>query len=604
MNSDSREQFETLWTNFLEGELDDAETDLLRELLTSDEELRQMAIELYQTHRLLGLLIQEESTGNDGFIEGVMSEVLRHQESFDSRAMKRVREQAQAQSRSAPALVRQRPVPSTWHRKWMTVSMMGISLLMMIWLAGKVLRDDQRLAHRGNDGQSTTVETVEPPVKFSRVAKARFFGELTPAADSTVTLHQSYVLMSGMVELLFPGGAQAIIEGPAVFEAQPDNCLAVNLGRCSVHAPDGAEGFRVETPDTRVVDRGTRFTVDVSEFNETKIQVVEGIADIYKSASPRSASRGLRPDTLNLEVDENEFATTTGARAEEVRLRSKEAIKVLAESGFIVTPEVFDAQRHRMQLPDRVVSYTATLNEADGKSELLETVTVQRGGEEVTYAADDLIPVELIGFRVSRNQGRFDHVLGGEELVGHPAQALADHSLVTGVINPGGSVASLQSSPVLNSDPENNVLGTPGMAVRFARPVKNGPGPDIVFFEIHPLPSPADGDAFHVSPLQLTSGKKSHTIREYDLSVNSPEALPVTRMLAHEAERGEIESLAALQKAKFSLRPVRLEYRALAVGIDLSDLGYAPGEEAEGLFIQDAEDNDIYVDPVLIGGLP
>ncbi|MEX2357716.1 MAG: hypothetical protein WEE51_05260, partial [Pirellulaceae bacterium] len=84
MNSDSREQFETLWTNFLEGELDDAETDLLRELLTSDEELRQMAIELYQTHRLLGLLIQEESTGNDGFIEGVMSEVLRHQESFDS----------------------------------------------------------------------------------------------------------------------------------------------------------------------------------------------------------------------------------------------------------------------------------------------------------------------------------------------------------------------------------------------------------------------------------------------------------------------------------------------------------------------------------------
>ena len=33
--------------------------------------------------------------------------------------------------------------------------------------------------------------------------------------------------------------------------------LVMKLGRCSVHAPDGAQGFRVETPLTAVVDLGT-----------------------------------------------------------------------------------------------------------------------------------------------------------------------------------------------------------------------------------------------------------------------------------------------------------------------------------------------------------
>ena len=47
-----------------------------------------------------------------------------------------------------------------------------------------------------------------------------------------------------------------------------------------------------------------------------------------------------------------------------------------------------------------------------------------------------------------------------------------------------------------------------------------------------------------------------------------------------------------------------MQFRGLAVGIDLSDLGYARGEFVEGLFIQDALDDGHYVDPVFIAGLP
>jgi hypothetical protein len=42
----------------------------------------------------------------------------------------------------------------------------------------------------------------------------------------------------------------------------------------------------------------------------------------------------------------------------------------------------------------------------------------------------------------------------------------------------------------------------------------------------------------------------------------------------------------------------------LATGIDLSDLGYPKGQRVSGLFLQDALDNKLSIDPMFIAGLP
>ena len=47
--------------------------------------------------------------------------------------------------------------------------------------------------------------------------------------------------------------------------------------------------------------------------------------------------------------------------------------------------------------------------------------------------------------------------------------------------------------------------------------------------------------------------------------------------------------------------------KGLAVALDLSDLGYAPGASVDGLFLQDAQDAGSprhLVDPTFIAGLP
>ena len=85
--------------------------------------------------------------------------------------------------------------------------------------------------------------------------------------------------------------------------------------------------------------------------------------------------------------------------------------------------------------------------------------------------------------------------------------------------------------------------------------------------------------------------------------MESPAALDIASFNVFRFEEpinspGELERIACVPQRQV------VKFRALAVGIDLSDLGYADGEEVAGLFIQDALDDKHYIDPVFVGGLP
>ncbi|MFN9974556.1 MAG: hypothetical protein ACK58T_32160, partial [Phycisphaerae bacterium] len=100
-------------------------------------------------------------------------------------------------------------------------------------------------------GSSRKTETVRSDLSNTRLinaSRARFFDEFAPDMKSNLVLKHEYTLTEGLIELAFPNGAIAIIESPAVFRVVADDCLAMDAGRCSVNAPRGAEGFRVDTP--------------------------------------------------------------------------------------------------------------------------------------------------------------------------------------------------------------------------------------------------------------------------------------------------------------------------------------------------------------------
>ncbi len=575
------ERFSELWTDYLEGELEEAGLVELQELLATHDFLLKQAAGYYRTHRLLGLLATDQADGDEQFVRDVMQKLPEDSDSFSRGVMQQVKSQSSITENSVCAA----PVEnskSAWRRVasqggWI-VAFLSVIALPMVWYAA-------------NHRIETLDKVVKQPagnVQFASLSHARFLGEMSPAIKSTITLKREYVLLSGLVELAFPRGASAIIEGPAVFRILSDECLALDVGHCSVHAPEGAEGFRVDTPVTRVVDRGTRFSVNVSEASETEVQVIEGMADIYRYPHESEPSSTESPDATTFEL----------------RLNEHEACRLENGNNIVARPTEYNSAGYRSQLQDRIVSYDATTAQGGGV-EFLKSVTVQRDGEVIQYPVEQLIPVELTYFKANSGVNANGHIAAGTSLGKSRIQVLSDTALNTGIINPGGSQQPLTASPVMRTVEDKNQLNTPGLAIRFRTPVKNGPGPDIVFFELQTLSNPPEGDAFHVSPLGFGQGRKSHTVHSYDLTMLSSEAQKIARFHLYQFHQN-IASLDELQTIRYEQKPShnRLRFRAIAVGIDLSDLGYLPGEQVEELFIQDAMDDNSFVDPVFIGGLP
>jgi ferric-dicitrate binding protein FerR (iron transport regulator) len=412
-----------------------------------------------------------------------------------------------------------------------------------------------------------TLRRAEPeaPARLAAAAGARFFGS-SPAHGDPLRPGHDYALVAGRIELAFSSGARVLLDGPAAFSVRDPLRMTLQFGRGTVQVDERSQGFTVDTPLAPVVDRGTRFSLDVGEGGETEVHVLEGAADVGSIALKRGDARRV------------------GAQG--------------------LTPVPLDPGRFPQEIPDRVVSYEATPG-----SDLI-AVTVRRAGREIRYPVESLIGIDALHFKVKPTTGNWAATLKGVEVPppGRRHELIdRDRNLNTGLINFGSSAEPLAADPVMN-DPEDPARpNTPGMAVRFHRPVVNAPGPDVVLFEYQPVIQPENGDPFHASPLRFAPGLRTKTVLRWDLTIWSPEALPLSgfRLNSFTTAPG---SLSAYESA-----PVKrgvdfnVPSKGLAVALDLSDLGYAPGDAVEGLFFQDFPDAGApghQVDFTFIGGLP
>lgn len=412
---------------------------------------------------------------------------------------------------------------------------------------------------------SQSLDRPEGPVVIEG-ANAQLYGQWhSPAPGDRMKMGETYALTSGMLALEFRTGAQAILQAPCVFSVLDVAKLEIRSGKCSVHAPPGAEGFEVVSPSAEIVDLGTRFVVDVSDTGETELLVVEGKATL--------ASSHIREETP-LEL-------TPGLAARvEPGLPPKFASKA-------------DQQlRYQAVLPDRVVRYYAT--EVDDQYvDELTSVVVQRGGTIYQYGRSELIRSRLTHFVGTRNSSTFCTRRGEELPTGEQRLALLDEdwSLVTGIINP-------------RTQHVDSRFDDPIFSVNFAEPIENGPGPDILLFDLQLLVYPASGDR-----LRVRSGDANRPDRpilkvdQFDIDMTSPFAFDLVPHRTYRAGPATTCLDDLLWNDFRHGHQVHVNAKAIVVGIDLSDLGYAPGETLRQLDLMETGDSH-NVDPVLIVGLP
>jgi len=423
--------------------------------------------------------------------------------------------------------------------------------------------------------QSFSPETLpeilpaNPVVRLSQAAHAELFLEQIPGVGSAIQLGHEYVLSRGLMELEFENGASAVVKSPAIFTVVSAMRIEMKIGRCSVHAPDSAHGFEVVTPQGRVVDLGTRFSVVADDVGVSDVQVLEGAVEYHPPSAGTAGSMLLE--------------------GEAVRLPSK---------GSQTEAIPFNPHEYQSEFPDRVISYQAALSPDGGGVRDLTSVTLQRGNLIQTFPVEDLIGIDVLHFSA---YDRRNSACSSEPLPERVDQVLTESV----ALNAGLTNFDCAPGPYHPPAHFRNFRERHGLAVQFRQPVKNGPGPDLVFFELQSAAYPPGGDPFYVSPIEDLPGLKTHHVKQFDITMYSKDAMQVAPLFTYTFDQAP-RSLDQLLEAKvISASRLHVPFHALAVGVDLSDLGYPEGGSAPGVFIEDADDReDIAVDLVFIGGLP
>ena len=91
-----------------------------------------------------------------------------------------------------------------------------------------------------------------------------------------------YFLQAGLATIAFDSGAEMVLEAPAKFEVVSEMQVVFDYGNAAFYCPDGAAGFQVETRFGRVVDQGTRFTLQLRQHQQSaRLAVKEGEVELH-----------------------------------------------------------------------------------------------------------------------------------------------------------------------------------------------------------------------------------------------------------------------------------------------------------------------------------
>jgi len=94
-------------------------------------------------------------------------------------------------------------------------------------------------------------------------------------------------LTSGSAQIMFASTAMVDLTGPCEFEMTGPNRGRLTSGSLEAFVPENAKGFTVDLPGgARVIDRGTRFTIDAEDTGTIRLHVFEGQVAAGYAAEP------------------------------------------------------------------------------------------------------------------------------------------------------------------------------------------------------------------------------------------------------------------------------------------------------------------------------
>lgn len=241
----SDDRFDTLWSDFLEGDLDEAGVAELDALFAARPELLDRAMDLYEVHRGIGLLHQEKDPAL--FAKSTIDRIRADREDFVGSLKARL------------------PGPPARKKPWAGYLLVAAATLIFSLVLHLLVQTPQR----------QELPPSAPVATLVRLDKARWQPEATLLKGQRLS-PGPLRLAGGNAVLLFDGGAAVALYGPTDIEVESRSSARLRNGKISVRAELDAAGFTVRTPVGEAVDLGTEFVVSVSLSGATEIHVQQG----------------------------------------------------------------------------------------------------------------------------------------------------------------------------------------------------------------------------------------------------------------------------------------------------------------------------------------
>lgn len=148
-----------------------------------------------------------------------------------------------------------------------------------------------------------------------------------------VVNNEQYILESGVLQIDLNSGAQAIIEGPAVFSTESSMRFILNEGRLSAKVPPEANNFTVATSGLEIVDRGTAFGVEIDGRSNADIHVFEGRVDAFTQHNVPNKP----PKLLAMKSGQAAFVDCTNGTFEDCPIDASRFIRTVTSDTGMVT---------------------------------------------------------------------------------------------------------------------------------------------------------------------------------------------------------------------------------------------------------------------------
>lgn len=302
MTDDDR--FDDLWAAYLEGDLDETGRRELQKLL-GDESRMERAVDLYQIHRLLGVLATEigpqsgmagvqtasASTDAEAFVAATMARLPADDEGFASAVMGRI-------GGRLPSALDRAGEFRLGAGRWWPAAMAAVILSGVAATAAFVVYHKSGVASPAQNSSQTTAasassgesHSVQPLATITRHQFLLLTDHEPPIAVGQPLDRKRVRILAGALEMRLRNGVMIVLEGPGDLELRSDLEAFLHEGSVVVRMPEGTSGFRLGTSTTDVLDLGTEFAVKAKSGFVTDVQVYDG-AVIASATSPDAAGR-------------------------------------------------------------------------------------------------------------------------------------------------------------------------------------------------------------------------------------------------------------------------------------------------------------------------